>query len=108
MTQKNLIVVRDNAFAGSMVKYQLFIDGFLVAKIGAGEHVELCVESGYRLIELKHPLPMIGAIGDSVEIQVHPSRKYAFRINSDLGIIRLLRTTTPQIYGNSNDQQNHK
>lgn len=88
-----MTVVRDKAFAGSLVAYQVLIDGTVAAKLRSGEMVTLYVGAGDRIIEVRHPSPSIGAIGDSETVRAEAGTSYYFRVNSDLGQIRLLRTT---------------
>jgi len=88
-----LIVVRDKAFAGSAVAYQVLIDGTVSAKLRAGEMATFHVHAGDRILEVRHPSATFGAIGDSDAIRTEAGSSYYSRINSDLGQIRLLRTT---------------
>lgn len=88
-----VIVLRDKAFAGGGVNYRLLIDGKLAAKVAAGEFVVLYVSPGEHVIEVRHPSALLGAIGDSSTLRAEANVKYFYRINSDLGQIRLLRTT---------------
>lgn len=88
-----LIIVRDNAFAGGAVAYQVVIDGTVSAKLRAGETATFHVRAGDRILEVRHPSSTLGAIGDSETVHTEAGSSYYFRINSDLGQIRLLRTT---------------
>jgi hypothetical protein len=92
-----LTIVRDKSFAGSAVDYLLLIDGVLAARIGYGEYVALHIPAGERIIELRHPSPLVGAVGDSATLRVDPGARYYYRINSDVGQLRLLRTTAESI-----------
>jgi hypothetical protein len=92
-----LVVVRDQAFAGSLVAYDLLVDGTLAAKARTGEMVTFFVLPGERILEVRHPSPRLGAIGDSDTVRAEEGRDYYFRINSDLGQIRLLRTTAESL-----------
>jgi hypothetical protein len=88
-----LTIVRDKAFAGSAVAYQILIDGTVSAKLRAGEMATFYVGTGDRILEVRHPSSIVGAIGDSETIHAEAGNSYYFRINSDLGQIRLVRTT---------------
>jgi hypothetical protein len=88
----SLTVLRDKSFAGSAVDYRLFIDGKLSAQLAWGEFVTLPIALGERVIEVSHPSALVGAIGDSATLRAESGGRYFYRINSDLGQIRLLRT----------------
>ena len=92
-----LTVLRDKAFAGAIVDYSLLIDGKLCAEIGWGEFVVLYMLPGERVIEVRHPNPWAGSIGDSTTLRAELNGKYFYRINSDVGQIRLLRTTEESV-----------
>lgn len=92
-----LTVLRDSAFAGSAVAYHLIVNGELAARIRAGEFVRLYVPSGDVVIEVRHPSAHFGAIGDSASLTAEPRGRYFYRINSDLGQIKLLRTTASSV-----------
>lgn len=108
-----ITVIRDSSFAGSAIRYRVLIDGVLAARISTGERGTFYVKPGEHVIEVRHPDSGIGAIGDSDAVQAVASAKYFYRVNSDLGLIKLLRTTeasatevrvvpppkTPQIHG---------
>lgn len=93
----SLTVLRDRAFAGSAVDYRLLIDGTLSAQISAGEFATLYIPTGERVIEIRHPSAFIGTAGDSAILRAEENMKYYYRINSDLGQMRLLRTTEASI-----------
>jgi hypothetical protein len=86
-------IARDKSFAGSAVDYRIFLDGRLSAQLAWGEYVVFGVLPGERVIEVRHPSALVGAIGDSATLRADPKGRYFYRINSDLGQIRLLRTT---------------
>lgn len=88
-----LTIARDKSFAGSLVGYKILLDGHLAAEISAGEFLVLGAAPGERVVEVRHPSALVGSIGDSVTLRAEPKAKYFFRINSDVGQIRLLRTT---------------
>lgn len=92
-----LTVLRDKSFAGSAVDYRIFVDGQLSAQLAWGEFVLLHIASGERVIEVRHPSALLGAIGDSATLRAEAAGKYFYRINSDLGQIRLLRTTEESV-----------
>jgi hypothetical protein len=92
-----LVVVRDRAFAGSIINYHLLVDGTLAAKVGGGEVVTLFVDPGERILEVRHPSATMGAVGDSDTVRAEDGVACYFRINSDLGQIRLLRTTAESV-----------
>ncbi len=92
-----LTVLRDKAFTGGGVDYRLFVDGKLSAQLAWGEFVVLYVLPGERVIEVRHPSALLGAIGDSTTLRAEPDGKYFYRINSDIGQIRILRTTEDSI-----------
>lgn len=92
-----LNILRDRAFAGCAIDYRLFVDGRLSAQLAMGEFVVLSIPAGERVIEVRHPNPMIGAIGDSATLRAEPNAQYYYRVNSDLGQIRLLRTTAESV-----------
>ncbi|MBU2538120.1 MAG: DUF2846 domain-containing protein [Proteobacteria bacterium] len=88
-----LAVLRDKSFSGSAVDYRLFVDGKLSAQLAWGEFVIMSLPAGERIIEIRHPSPLVGAIGDSATLRAEPNVTYYYRVNSDSGQIRLLRTT---------------
>jgi DNA-directed RNA polymerase subunit H (RpoH/RPB5) len=106
-------IIRDSSFAGSAIRYRVLIDGMLAAMIWTGERATFYVQPGEHVIEVQHPDSGLGAIGDSDAVQAVASGRYFYRVNSDLGMIKLLRTTvvsataervvvppkTPQIHG---------
>jgi hypothetical protein len=89
----SLTVARDKAFAGSAVNYLLLIDGRLAAKIATGEFVRFDLPAGEHILEIRHPSATLGAVGDAAVLKAEPAAKYFYRINSDVGVMRLLRTT---------------
>lgn len=86
-------VMRPMTFVGIAINHQLSLDGQLVAAIGSGERVTLYVPPGEHLLELRHPSQILGATGDSASFTATSGGRYFFVINSDLGSMRLLRTT---------------
>ena len=86
-------VMRPSSFAGVAINYQLSLDGQLAAAIGSGERVTLYVPPGEHLLELRHPSQILGATGDSASFTAVREGRYYFVINSDIGSMRLLRTT---------------
>lgn len=93
----SVIVLRDRSFVGSMVNYRLLVDGKVAAELGTGEYVTLHVPPGERLLEVRHPSTLIGAIGDSNTLRAESGTRYYYRVNSDIGQVRLLRTTEDSI-----------
>lgn len=93
----SITILRDKAFAGSAVAYKLLVDGTLSAQIRSGEFILLYIPMGERVIEVRHPSARLGAIGDSATVRANSGERYYYRINSDLGQIRLLRTTEESI-----------
>lgn len=108
-----ITIIRDSSFAGSAIRYRVLIDGVLAAMIWTGERGTFYVPPGEHVIEVQHPDSGIGAIGDSDAVQATTAGRYFYRVNSDVGMIKLLRTTevsataervvvppkTPQIHG---------
>ncbi len=90
-------VLRDKSFSGSVVDYRLLVDGKLSAQLAWGEFVVLSLPAGDRVIEVRHPSALVGSIGDSTTLRAEPNGKYYYRINSDHGQIRLLRTTVESV-----------
>lgn len=90
-TPASITIARDRSFAGSAVNYRLLVDGVLVAQIATGEYLHLQIPAGERVLEVR-PNNTWGAAGDAATLQVSPGGRYAFRINSDAGLIKLLRT----------------
>lgn len=95
-----ITVMRDKAFAGGAVDYQLLLDGELIARIGRGEYVVALAEPGERVLEVRHPAETWGTPGDSQSWRLEPAGDYYFRINSDVGLMRLVRTTRSSALGN--------
>ena len=93
----SVTLLRDQSFAGSAVDYRILIDGRLSAQLAWGEFVVMHVPSGERVIELRHPSATLGAIGDSTTLRAEPAAKYFYRITSDVGQMRLLRTTAESV-----------
>lgn len=93
----SITIVRDSAFAGSLVNYRILIDGIVMARIAAGEFVALSVPAGDRIIEVRHPSESLGAAGDAQTVHVEKGSNLYFRINSDLGQIKLLPTTAASV-----------
>lgn len=92
-----LNILRDKAFSGSAIDYRLFVDGRLSAQLAMGEFVILSIPAGERVIEVRHPSSVIGAVGDSATLRAEPNAQYYYRVNSDFGQIRLLRTTADSV-----------
>jgi hypothetical protein len=88
-----LVLLRDTSAAGGMVAYVIIVNGTEAARIRTGERAELYVPQGDTLIEIRHPSVHFGAAGDSATLTAKPGMAYFFRINSDLGQIKLLRTS---------------
>lgn len=93
----SVIVLRDRSFSGSLVNYRLLVDGKVAAELGTGEYVTLHVPAGECLLEVRHPSATLGAIGDSQTLRADARARYYYRVNSDIGQIRLLRTTEESI-----------
>lgn len=89
----SVTLLRDKAFWGAGVNYRVLVDGAIAADLGWGEWVSFQLQPGERLIELRHPSPTMGAVGDSATLNAQPNGHYFYRINSELGQMRLLRTT---------------
>lgn len=92
-----LSIFRDKSFSGSAIDYRIFIDGELSAQLAWGEFVFLSLPAGEHVIEVRHPSTLIGAIGDSTTLRAESNAQYYYRVNSDAGQIRLLRTTVESI-----------
>ena len=92
-----LTILRDRGFAGSAIDWRVLIDGKLSAQIAWGEFAVLYIPPGERVIEVRHPSPTIGVIGDSSTLRAERSGAYFYRINADVGIVKLLRTTSEAI-----------
>lgn len=92
-----LTILRDKGFVGSAIDWRVLIDGMPAAQIAWGEFAVLYVKPGERIIEVRHPSPTIGMVGDSTTLRAEPGAAYFYRINADVGVVKLLRTTSDAI-----------
>lgn len=89
-----LTILRDKGFVGSAIDWRILVDGTPTAQIAWGEFAVLYVKPGERIIEVRHPSPTIGMVGDSTTLRAEPGAVYFYRINADVGMVKLLRTTS--------------
>lgn len=92
-----ITILRDKAFVASAIDWRILVDGALSAQVAWGEFAVLYLKPGERVIEVRHPSPTIGMIGDSTTLRAEPGAAYFYRINADVGMVKLLRTTSEAI-----------
>ncbi len=69
----------------------------LSCQLAVGEFTTLYIDAGERVIEVRHPNEWIGSIGDSNTLRAESDGRYFYRINSDIGQIRLLLTAESSV-----------
>ena len=90
-------ILRNKGFVGSAIDWRVLIDGTPAAQIAWGEFAVLYVKPGERIIEVRHPSPTIGMVGDSATLRAESGAAYCYRINADDGVVKLLRTTSEAV-----------
>ena len=83
-------IFRDEGFAGSAVRYRLFVDNQQVATIAVSERVTLHLPAGDHFLEVKAPGPQfLVTPGESRIVTIKAGSDSYFRITSDGSSIRV-------------------
>lgn len=83
-------ILRDEGFAGSAVRYRLFVDNQQVATIAVSERVTIHLPAGDHFLEVKAPGPQfLVTPGESRIVSIKSGSDSYFRITSDGSSIRI-------------------
>lgn len=92
-------LLRTKEFLASGVNFRVLSNGQQVAAIGWAEWLSFPVPIGEVILEIRHPLPILGVSGDAVAFAAMPNGRYYFRVISGVDGPRLLRTTESSANG---------